>query len=267
MAISEQIQLALQAYQEVKEELHPDGLAASPLPAFSDIGQVIAGLGPLPQEALLLGLASDGLPVLMDLVDPAPGPVLVLGERLSGKTAFLQSLARQTNPFHDPGDIQFGAITPFPDEWDQLETLPGCLGIWPANHPTAAEFLMRLIGWADALTVGKQNVLLLLDGLDWMTGFSPETRRDLHWLLTHGPERHIWPIVTAEAQRFEEIAPWMDCFHTRIFGHVGQRDLARSLIEDPHADLTALLAGAQFTLHSQEGWLCFSIQSQKGILP
>lgn len=261
MTISEQIQLAIQAYQEVKEELHPDEPAARPVRGIPTFEQAIAGLGPLPQEALLLGLATDGLPVLLDLVDPALGPILVIGERGSGKTAFLQSLARHSDQFHDPGDLQFGIITPFPEEWTQLETLPGCLGIWPDYHPSAGEFLMRLIGWADALTLGKQNVLLLLDGLDRMTEFTLETRRDLHWLLLHGTERHIWPVVTVNAQRFDGKTLEMDCFHTRIYGHVGQNDLARSLVEDLHADLSDLIAGSQFGLQSQEGWLRFSIQS------
>ena len=267
MTISEQIQLALQAYPEVKRELLSDGSATKQAPGLANFRQALEDLGPLPQEALLLGLAYDGLPVLLDLVDPAPGPILVIGEGGSGKTAFLQSLAHSLDQFQDPGDLQFGTITPFPEEWTHLETLPSCLGIWPDYHPSAGEFLMRLIGWADALTAGKQNIVLLLDGLDLMTRFSAETRRDLHWLLIHGPERHIWPVVTINAGRFDREAPGMDCFHTRIFGHVGQDELARSLVEDPHADLTALTSGNQFGLQSQEGWLCFSIQSLKGFLP
>lgn len=259
MAISEQIQLALQAYQEVKAELHPAEPAVKPFRGLPDFDEVVAGLGPLPQESLLMGLANDGLPVLLDLVDPAPGPILVIGEGGSGKTAFLQSLARHTDQFNTPGDIQFGTITPFPEEWAHLETLPSCLGIWPDTHPSAGEFLMRLIGWADVLTVGKQNVLLLLDGLDLMTEFTRETRRDLLWLFMHGTERHIWPVVTVNARRFNEKAPGMDLFHTRIFGHVGQYHIGRSLVPDPHADLTALQSGTQFGLQSQDGWLRFSI--------
>jgi hypothetical protein len=264
MAIPEQIQLGFQAYQEVKQELSADRTRPLAVRSLPDVDRMISDIGPLPQEALLLGLAEDGLPVLLDLVDPAPGPILVIGEGGSGKTGFLRSLARSADQFHDPGDIQFGAITPFPDEWKTLETMPGCLGVWPDYHPSAGEFLMRLISWADALIAGKQKVLLLMDGLDLMTEFPAETCRDLRWLCLHGPERHIWPVVTVNARRFDRQAHWADCFHTLIYGHVGSYDLARSLVVDPNADLAALLAGTQFSLQTGEGWLQFSIPSWKG---
>ena len=264
MAIPEQIQLGLQAYLEAKQDLlpkRPESVTVGDLP---DVNRLISELGPLPEEALLLGLAEDGLPVLLDLVDPAPGTIVVIGEGSSGKTAFLHSLARSADQFHNPGDIQFGAITPFPEEWRPLEDMPNCLGVWPDYHPTAGEFLLRLISWADALITGKQRVLLLLDGLDLMTELSAETRRDLHWLFLHGPERHIWPIVTINARRFDRLSSWADCFHTYIYGHISSEGLARSLTPDPRPDLTSLTAGAQFCLQTGEGWLQFSIQSWKG---
>ena len=53
------------------------------------------------QGMLQLGVAENGLPVMLDLYNPAPGPLLVAGDGGSGKTAFIQSLALGSD-FQDP---------------------------------------------------------------------------------------------------------------------------------------------------------------------
>src|SRR5512138_298602 len=67
---------------------------SQPEPASTDLSRVLAEIGALPREALFLGIASDGLPVLLNLHDPHPGPMLVIGDEGAGKTAFLQSIAQ-----------------------------------------------------------------------------------------------------------------------------------------------------------------------------
>ena len=173
---------------------------------------------------LLLGMADDGLPVLLDLYDPAPGPLLVAGDSGCGKTAMLQSLARLAG-LQDPGDIQFGVVTPFPEEWSALENLPDCLGIWPSFHPSARAFLGRLADWAEGLPGTRQAILLLFDGFDLLSG------RDLEALH--------------------------DYFHTRLLGHVKNNHHARILTDEPQAALADLLPGAQFGLSHSGSWLKF----------
>jgi hypothetical protein len=57
-------------------------------------------------------------------------------------------------------------VTTFFKEWSEFETLPNCLGVWPANHPSTQAFLSQLVSWADALPETRQAGLLLWDGLD-----------------------------------------------------------------------------------------------------
>jgi energy-coupling factor transporter ATP-binding protein EcfA2 len=210
----------------------------------------------LPGGSLLLGMAEDGLPVLLDLDDPAPGPLLVAGDGGCGKTAFLQSLARLSE-LQNPGDIQFGVLTPFPEEWTALENLPQCLGVWPAYHPSAQLFLSQLISWAEALPETRQAVLLLFDGFDLMSGRDFQSRHDLRWLLMYGPERHIWPVVTVNPARLTHLQAWLGYFHTRVIGQVKQLHNARLLLDDPQARLADLLPGTQFGLSQPNSWLKF----------
>jgi hypothetical protein len=251
MSTTDQFLLALEAYQEIQAELRQEGRPLPVSPNTSTPENSIAQPVNLPGGSLLLGLAEDGLPVLLDLYDPAPGPLLVAGDGGSGKTALLQSLARAAG-LQDPGDIQFGVITPFPEEWSALESLPHCLGIWPAYHPSAELFLSQLVNWAEALPGTRQAILLLFDGFDLLSGGEFQSLHDLRWLLLYGPEHQVWPAVTVNPARLTHLQPWLDYFHTRLIGHVKNAHNARLLTDDPQADLANLLPCKQFAL-SQPG--------------
>ena len=256
MSITDQFLIAIQAYQEIQTDLRQ---GEEPLPAVAQISTSDSPseqVALLPDGSLLLGLAEDGFPLMLDLYDPAPGPLLVAGDGGSGKTALLQSLAQASN-IQDPGEVQFGVLTPFSEEWTALESLPNCLGIWPAYHSAARTFLSHLIYWADVLHDSRQAVLVLFDGLDLLTGSGFQIRHDLRWLLMHGPERQIWPVVTVNPGRLNRLETWLDFFQTRILGQVKRSQTARLLVGDPEIDLAALQPGKQFGLSCPEGWLKF----------
>ncbi len=256
MSTPDQFLLALQAYQEIQSELlqekQVEPQAGQPFNAGSSITHSVQ----LPGGNLLLGMAEDGLPLLLDLYEPSPGPLLVAGDGDSGKTAFLQSLARAAS-LQNPGDIQFGVLTPFPEDWTTLEALPNCLGIWPAYHPSASAFISQLVSWAQALPGTRQALLLLFDGFDLMTGSEVQSLHDLRWLLMYGPERHVWPVISINPARLAHLRPWLDYFHTRVLGHVKHIHNARALVEDPRVSLDDLHPGKQFGLSQSGSWLKF----------
>src|SRR5215207_4204721 len=120
MPTNRQFSLALEALAELKLGT-TSALQPKPISAAPNLNGVLAELGPLPREALFLGVASDGLPVLLNLHDSHPGPMLIIGDAGSGKTAFVQSVARSVIQTHNQDDVQFGVITKQPDEWESLE--------------------------------------------------------------------------------------------------------------------------------------------------
>ena len=136
---------------EALAELQPEIEAAAqtkPIPAAPSLIDSLSELGPLPREALLLGLAADGLPVLLNLHDPRPGPLLVAADPGAGKTALLQMIAQAATDMHSPSDVQFGVVSNYPDEWGHLAELEHCVGIFPTYHDAAIDFLSSLSGWA-----------------------------------------------------------------------------------------------------------------------
>jgi hypothetical protein len=256
MSTADQFSLALQAYQEVQMELRREELPLLQPAQVSEVKNPANLAVSLPGEGLLLGMAEDGLPLILDLYDPAPGPLLVAGDGGCGKTAFLISLAHASS-LQDPGDIQFGVLTPFPEEWTTLETLPSCLGVWPAYHPSAPAFLSQLVSWAQMLPGTRQAILLLFDGFDLVSGSGFQSQHDLRWLLMYGPERHVWPAISINPSRLTHSRKWLDYFHTRVLGQVKLANNARSLVDDPQISLGDLLPGKQFGLLQSGNWMRF----------
>jgi len=261
MTFSDSFSLALRAFLELQPELEQAGRPAVSFPVQPSLRDVLEQFTPLPADALFIGVAEDGLPVLLNLSDPAPGPILVTSDSGCGKTNLLRLLAHTTDILQDPGDLQFGVITAFPDEWSSLENSPNSLGIWPVFHETASELLSMLVSWAGRYRRGRQVVLLLLDDLSRVTGMDAGATEDLTWLLLNGPGRGIWPVATLNSSAVADLSSWTRYFRTRIFGHVGQSQLAGASTGNPECDLESLFPGIQFTLQRQRDWLDFWIPS------
>jgi hypothetical protein len=264
MPINRQFSIALQALTELKTDSSTRPAVGIP-PALRD---VLAELGPLPAEALLLGVASDHLPVLLNLYDPHPGPMLVTGDSGSGKTAFLQTIAQSVIQTHSAADVQFGVITNYPDEWEAIEATPHRVGIFPVGHRGTQEFMKSLTSWAHSNKNTHQCVLLLVDDLESVASLDLETVQNFRWLLLRGPARRVWPIVTLTAPRYGQVISWLQNFRTRVFGRVANERVAEALGGDKASALGQLELRIQFCLREKDprnspsdNWLRFWLPS------
>ena len=253
--------LMLEALAELQPEIDASlsHRPASPRPNAPTRAASLSELGPLPSEALLLGLASDGLPVLLNLHDPLPGPLLLAADPGAGKTALLQLVAQAAALMHAPGEVQFGVVTNYPDEWGHLAELEHCVGIFPTYHDSTIDFISSLSGWAHSNKGGSQSILLLVDDLESMEHIDAGARQSLRWLLLRGPSRRVWPLISLNAQRAGKVEPWLEAFRTRVFGHIQADRAAESLTGVPGTTFQGLQAGLQFALREGDGWLKFWI--------
>jgi len=254
-----ELQPEIEAAEEAHESDLPDTDQARLRPEPPSLAVSLSELGPLPREALLLGLASDGLPVLLNLHDPHPGPLLLAADPGTGKTNLLQLIARAAADMHDVGDVQFGVITNYPDEWEHLAGLEHCVGIFPTYHDSAMDFLSSLSGWAHANKGSQQSILLLVDDLESMEHIDFDARQTLRWLLLRGPSRKVWPIISMNAERVTQVEPWLEAFRTRIFGKVQDDRTAEHLTGMAGTTLRHLQTGLQFALREDGDWLKFWI--------
>jgi hypothetical protein len=253
--------LMMEALNELKSEL--DTTRQNPVkaaPARPSLNQVLADYGHMPHEALFLGVASDDLPVLLNLHDPIPGPLLIAADAGAGKTALLQTIALAAGQMHRPEELQFGVLTNHPDEWSGLESVPNNVGVFPLYHQSAEDFILSLASWAHGNKTSQQSVLLLLDDLEAASNLDFDARQNLRWLLLRGPARRVWPIITLNPGRMETILPWLDAFRTRILGTMrNQRQIEQ--LDAVSAEPESLNSGSHFTLREGESWLRFWIPS------
>lgn len=215
-------------------------------------------IGPLPEEALLLGIADDGLPVLLNLWDPTPGPLLLAGDSKSGKTDFLRIITGFIASTHQRREIQYGVITARPHEWESHVNYPHCIGVFSVQNTDVTNFIRALVAWIELNRSNHQSILLLVDELDdfmyWKQELGPELRK----ILLYGPEKKVWPVVTVNQARAQAVEPLLGYFHTRIFGHTNGKcridsgDTQDSRFED-------LSKGIEFSLREKSHWIRFRI--------
>jgi hypothetical protein len=270
MPTNRKFSMAIQALTEFKEETSVPASSARPtLGAAPALSEVLAEIGPLPAEALFLGVASDHLPVLLNLYDPHPGPMLIAGDAGSGKTAFLQTIARSVAQTHRAEEVQFGVITNYPDEWESIQATSHRVGVFPVGHKSAQEFVLSLASWAHSNKNTRQCVLLLVDDLESVASLDMGSVQNLRWLLLRGPARRVWPIVTLNAPRYGQVISWLQNFRTRVFGRVANGRIAEAL-GGAQASLLSQLeprmhnrpgVGREFALREKDDWLRFWLPS------
>ena len=251
--------LMMEALNELKQETD-SSRQVKPTPALPSLNEVLAELGPMPQEALFLGVAADNLPVLLNLHDPVPGPILISADAGAGKTTMLQTVALAAGKMHQPEHLQFGVLTNHPDEWSGMEQIPNNVGIFPLHNKSAEDFILSLASWAHDNKTSQQSVLLFLDDLEAASNLDFDARQNLRWLLLRGPARRVWPIITLNPNRMENIMPWLDAFHTRVFGTI-QNPRQISQLDAVSAELESLHSGSHFTLREGDHWLRFWLPS------
>jgi hypothetical protein len=205
----------IEAYSELVRDGELDVVKADEKKPLS---AVIDEYAVFPPEALFMGLAEDGLPLLLNLHDPVPGALLLIGEDDCDKTGFLRMIAHAIGLMHPPADVQFGVLTRNPEEWEGTKKIANNVGIFPVYDTYADNFILAMASWANGRSNAKQSVVLLLDGLENIGAFDFETRQNLRWLFLKGASRRVWTIASIDRDKVPSQEAWVDAFPTHIYG-------------------------------------------------
>lgn len=253
--------LALDALVELAPEIAAARIESRAQPDHPTLNNILEGLGVLPAGVLFLGMADDGLPVLLNLYDPLPGPLLLISDQKAGKTELLKSLALSCAKMYDAEEVQFSVATHTIEDWEELESLPHCAGVLPIQGTDTQELVSSLYDWGHQNSNSQQVVLFLLDGLDKTSEWDETTKSQLRWLLLRGPSRRVWPILTLNSTMIGDAKEWFSLFKTFIYGRVSNSSLADVLTGASRANLGTLREGVQFSMKEGDHWLRFWIPS------
>lgn len=247
----------IDALTELAEEEQAHHASRPPIAGLPSLRSAIADVSPLPREAIFLGLAEDSLPVLINLHDPVPGPLLISGDQASGKTAFLQTIAQAAELLHSPSEVEYEVITPYPGEWNGFHSNQNNAGIYATQDNTTQDLLHSLVTWAHNNKGDHQSVLLLIDDLETLIKLDQQSEQNLRWLLLRGPSRGVWPIITINASRAQNIKEWLGFFRTRLLGCTRDPHNSQLLAGSAKESLNELISGSQFAMREGNNWLNF----------
>ena len=237
-----------------------DTIHSTSSPALPSLRAVLAEFSPLPRAALFLGLANDGLPILLNLLDPLPGPIMIVGDEGSGKTNFLRSISRSVDQVHSPEEVRYAVISDNLSEWKNAKSSKNQESQLSTHKSGIASYLNSMVAWAHSNKGSQQIHLLLIDHIESLL-LAAEPQQDLRWLLLRGPSRHVWPIVTIHTSVAvsEWFRPWLESFRTRLFGHMHDEHETQILTGFSNISFTKLTSGSQFVMHDGNDWLPFWI--------
>jgi hypothetical protein len=249
--------LMIDALTELAEEEQAHHVSHTIAAGLPTLESVIANASPLPREAILLGIAEDGLPVLLNLNDPIPGPILIAGDQASGKTKFLQMIARAAELLHTPAGIQYVVITQFPEEWAGFQENQINAGIYSAQHSNTHELLQSLFDWAHNNKGEERSILLIIDNFESIKNIDSQAGQNLRWLLLRGPSRRVWPIIAVNIHNARKVEAWLAFFRTRVFGRIQNAQDSNFIAGYASETLKDLASGSQFAMREGNKWLKF----------
>ncbi len=252
MIPSNRFTLPLETLTELAPEIQ--SARADPRTVLPALSEVLEEFSPLPGAALFLGLASDGLPVLLNLKDPLPGAILLVGDAGCGKTSLLQNIARTLTRTFRSEEVRALILTERPEEWKDLAG--GRQEVLSYRDDRIADVLADTSKWAHQNQDDRQFRLLLMDHFESLPA-QLEANPDLRWLLVRGPARHVWPIAAVNAERFEKGPALVGACRTHLFGHMEDEHRGRALEGMGLPSFRSLASGSQFMMREGNAWIQF----------
>ena len=168
--------------------------------------EVLDNLGPLPTEAVLMGVVEeDGLPLLFDTHNWSGNvsPNILIW---NGETSFLKVVAEfilnrdESSQLQD--EIEFVVFTNNVEEWDflmnktsKIKNSP-CIGVIPFWSDVADQVLLALGSWIHDGYHPNHSVIVLVEGVENILKMDTNAKQNFHYLLVKGGNKRVFAVGT-----------------------------------------------------------------------
>lgn len=193
---------------------------------------LLQGLHNVPPVTAVLGIADDGVPLLIRLPSPDVAHILVAGTTGSGKTALLRAMVLSLAHFNDPSALKFVLIDPKGRAFGEMASLPHLVRPVigdPAEAVEALGSLVRLMNATPYSPTLHPCVVLVIDELaDLLMVAGVEGERPLTRLLQRGREAGIHVMAATQKPTAAVIGSLVKAnFPVRLVGKVTSPEDAR----------------------------------------
>jgi hypothetical protein len=173
------------------------------LPPALNLHSILQNLGHLPRYSVFLGVCPDGTPLFIDLTNPAPGSILVIGQAKSGKTNLVKTILCSSSELNSPDMVNYFVISNDAHEMRTFAKYPHCQGIYSHFHRESEKIILGLSALAEQRRLGRERgpaIILAIEDLSALTKEYMDYNLFVHlkWLLRFGPYASIWPIVSQD---------------------------------------------------------------------
>lgn len=224
------------------------------------IDALVSEVGVLSPGCVLIGACDDRVHFYMDLQDPRPGSVLIVGRRGAGQARLLQSILSSAVLLNSHRQLRFALLSNRADQYREILHQPHCYRAISPQSQSLSQVITQMADLAERRMQSKQadNLLILaIDGLDGVVGqLDDQAFGDLAWLIRNSPSLRIWPFVTLEVEQADVIGEeFLDLFGTYLLGNMDAKQAA--LFQGDAAITSRLVTGKQYCVWFDQEWLNF----------
>lgn len=239
-----------------------------PASKVSGLDQLIKQNPGLPAHAAVLGVCEDGLPVLLDLNDPAPGALVVIGDEREAQLEILRTAVTSIAGRNSPRSVQFIVFSCEPGAWQDWVREKGfdrhCLAIESSDGEMVRDWIVRLADWTEQRRLGQANgpsLLLVMDTLNFLPALNYDIRLNFEWMAKEGPQAQIWPlaVISTDLARALSVRRMLRAFQTRVIGYADQTEDYIALAGLNQQEMQDFGQRGEFMVKAGDAWLRFRL--------
>jgi hypothetical protein len=238
------------------------------LPEFPTLQSILEENGPLSPYTIFLGMCEDGVPLTLNLVNPAPGALLITADPESGKTRLLRSILFSATQINTADQVVFDIIATNPHEYTDLAELDHCQKLLAHRDREASSLIQELFSELEQRKLKPAETMIIFaieDLIQLAHAIDDALLSKLYHLIKHGPRSGIWTIAVLSSKDVDQIDPnLLEAFRTHLLGYLADPVTATYLARDVNCPAQGLVKGSQFCASVAGDWFSFWICDPAG---
>jgi hypothetical protein len=233
------------------------------IPSEVTLEQFLEKFGHSTDHTIPIGVTDAARPLLLDLDDPQPGPILIVGDEIDGNRDLLKLLAQSACANLSSQEIKFLVLTSQPENWKSwvvsLQKSERCLAILENDTSDVGDWIIQMAEQVEQRFSSRNlsaPILLLIDGLDLVSRAESDVQLNFEWLCQNATGAQVWPVAALPTGMALEMGRWIRHFHTRLLGSMPNHAAVRLGLSEG-LDSEGLAAGRQFAVRIQDEWINF----------